>query len=221
MTATMLNIADAATTRVLGPGLRAAVWVQGCPFRCQGCMAPQWIPRRRAHLVSTEDLAERLLALPGLRGLTFSGGEPMEQAAGLASLCARVRSRSPGFDVICFTGYRLTRLRRDPPAPGVAELLAQVDVLIDGPYVAALDDGIGLRGSSNQTVHHLTERLLDHADELARAPRSAEVLVRGDDVVITGVPPRHLLHSIRQTLGSPATAPGTQPTDPVARRDAP
>jgi pyruvate-formate lyase-activating enzyme len=31
-------------TRALGPGLRSAVWVQGCPFRCTGCIAPDWIP---------------------------------------------------------------------------------------------------------------------------------------------------------------------------------
>ncbi|MHA5050445.1 4Fe-4S single cluster domain-containing protein [Streptomyces sp. SD15] len=219
MTSPMLNIADAVTTTVLGPGLRAAVWVQGCPFRCPGCMAPHWIPDRPAHSVSADDLADRLLSVPGVRGLTLSGGEPMAQAEGLAAVCARVRAHAPGLDVICFTGYRLARLRRDPPTPGVPRLLAHVDVLIDGRYVAALDDGRGLRGSSNQTVHHLTERLRDRAHDLDHAPRTAEVLIRGGEVVITGVPPRHLLDSLDRALAGRGTASGSEPAGHATREE--
>ena len=31
-------------TEVLGPGVRAVVWVRGCPLRCAGCVAPQDLP---------------------------------------------------------------------------------------------------------------------------------------------------------------------------------
>ena len=67
-------------TRALGPGVRAAIWVQGCQLRCRGCIAPDWIPQTEAQLVPVAHLAERILQIPALQGLTISGGEPMLQA---------------------------------------------------------------------------------------------------------------------------------------------
>jgi anaerobic ribonucleoside-triphosphate reductase activating protein len=95
--------------------------------------------------------------------------------------------------VICFTGYRLERLRARPPSPGVPGLLAAVDVLIDGLYVAPLDDGRGLRGSSNQRIHHLTRRLADCGYDFGHRPRTAEIAVSGPEALLIGVPPKGLL----------------------------
>ncbi|WP_231335677.1 4Fe-4S single cluster domain-containing protein [Actinomadura graeca] len=179
-------------TRALGPGMRSAVWVQGCPFRCPGCLAPEWIPDRPARAVAPADLAAELLADPRVTGLTFSGGEPMEQAAGLAEVARLARRDRSGLTLICFTGYRLERLRSRPPGDGVAALLAEADVLIDGLYVAARDDDRGLRGSSNQRVHHLTGRLRDAAEVLATGPRKIEIRVRAGAALYVGVPSRAL-----------------------------
>jgi anaerobic ribonucleoside-triphosphate reductase activating protein len=175
-------------TRALGPGLRSVAWVQGCPFHCQGCIAPDWIPFREARSVAPADLAAELLAHGEVTGLTFSGGEPMAQAAGLAAVISAARRERP-LTLICFTGYRLAELRSRPPWPGVADLLAQTDVLIDGRYVAARNTGRGLRGSDNQQIHFLTGQLTDHAAELADGPRRAEIRFRGRDALLVGVPP--------------------------------
>jgi anaerobic ribonucleoside-triphosphate reductase activating protein len=178
-------------TRALGPGVRSVAWVQGCPFRCQGCIAPEWIPSQSAREVRPADLATELLAHPGVVGLTFSGGEPMAQAAGLAEVI-RIARGLRDLTLICFTGYRLTELRARPPGPGVADLLAQTDVLIDGRYVAARNDGRGLRGSSNQQVHMLTGRLAHAAAELAGGPRRTEIRLRGRSALLVGVPGREI-----------------------------
>lgn len=162
-------------------------WVQGCPFRCQGCIAPDWIPQRPAREVPPADLAAELLADPGVAGFTFSGGEPMAQAAALAEVISLAR-RQRDVTLICFTGYRLAELRDRPPGPGVAELLAQADVLIDGRYVAARNDGRGMRGSSNQRVHLLTGRLAYAARELADGPRRMEIRLRGSSALLVGIP---------------------------------
>jgi anaerobic ribonucleoside-triphosphate reductase activating protein len=175
-------------TRALGPGLRSVAWVQGCPFRCRGCLAPDWIPPDApAREVRPADLAAELLAHPGVTGITFSGGEPMAQAAGLAEVIAIAR-RERDLTLICFSGYRLAELKDRPPGPGVAELLAQTDVLIDGRYVAERNDGHGLRGSSNQRVHMLTGRLAHAAEELASGPRRTEIRVRERSALLVGVP---------------------------------
>lgn len=189
----MVNVAATRVgTRALGPGLRSVVWVQGCPFRCVGCMSPDWIPMERARSVEPADLVSELLSDPGVQGLTFSGGEPMLQARELAAV-ARLARSVRDVSVLCFTGYRLERLRSRPPAPETADLLAELDVLIDGQYVAALDDGRGLRGSTNQRVHRLTSRLSDCGYDFEGRPRSAEIAVGSGTALLIGVPPPGLL----------------------------
>ncbi|MEV5126334.1 4Fe-4S single cluster domain-containing protein [Streptomyces decoyicus] len=184
-----LNVAATRVgTRTLGPGVRSAVWVQGCPFHCAGCLAPEWIPDRPARQARPGDLAAELLADDRVTGLTLSGGEPMRQAAGLAELVRRAREIRD-VSVVCFTGHRLERLRTRPPSAGVAELLAAVDVLIDGLYVAGLNDGRGLRGSSNQRIHHLTPRLADSGYDFEHRARDAEIAVDGQEALLIGVPP--------------------------------
>lgn len=112
-----LNVAATRVgTRALGPGVRSVVWVQGCPFRCAGCVAPEWIPERPARRADPDRLAAELLADPQVTGFTLSGGEPMSQAAGLARLVRRARLLRD-VSVVCFTGYRLERLRTRPPHP--------------------------------------------------------------------------------------------------------
>ncbi|SFR04799.1 anaerobic ribonucleoside-triphosphate reductase activating protein [Lentzea waywayandensis] len=186
-------------TRNLGPGWRSAVWVQGCPLRCPECLAPEWIPDRVANLVPAGDLAAELIADPAVDGLTFSGGEPMMQAAGLAEVAREVR-RARDVSLICFTGFTLRRLKERPPSAGVADLLSEVDVLVDGPYLAVRNDGRGLRGSTNQQVRHLTDRLAEGFD-FEHGPRTAEVRVGGDDefveLMLVGVPP----HGMAATVG--------------------
>ncbi|MGW0329028.1 4Fe-4S single cluster domain-containing protein [Nocardia sp. NPDC003183] len=198
----VLNIAATSTaTESLGPGFRAVVWVQGCPLNCRGCVAPEWIPIQPRRLVSPADLATELLAGPVVDGLTLSGGEPMLQARALAELVRRVRVEK-AVTVICFTGFTLARLRSAPPGPGVDELLSEIDVLVDGPYVAARDDGRGLRGSTNQVVHHLTDGLRDCGYDFEHRVRSAEVHVDERSVTLVGIPPHGLLATLDSVLGN-------------------
>lgn len=196
--ADVLNVAAVCpATRSLGPGVRAVVWVQGCFFRCPGCVAPDWIPIRPARMVRLEDLVEELLADPTVTGLTFSGGEPTLQAAGLARL-ARLARRERDLDIICFSGFTLAHLRRVPPGPGIDDLLEQVDVLIDGPYIEQLNDNRGLRGSSNQQIHYLTDRLKGF--DFTGQPRRAEIRINDREAMLVGVPPVRLKDAFNQAV---------------------
>jgi anaerobic ribonucleoside-triphosphate reductase activating protein len=191
-----LNIAAiAARTQALGPGLRSVVWVQGCPLNCPACLAPQWIPFVPATQLTPEEAIAQL-DLEGITGLTFSGGEPMMQAAGLAEL-ARLARQHKDLDVICFTGFRYERLLKHPPTPGVPDLLAQVDVLIDGPFVQSLHDSIGLRGSSNQRILHLTSRLKGH--DLESQTRKVEITITDGELGFIGIPTPAMLSALGST----------------------
>ena len=194
-----LNIAASCVgTQALGPGLRSVVWVQGCPFKCSGCISPQWIPIKNSRIVPVEVLAAELLYNPFINGFTFSGGEPFLQAAGLAELI-RVARQKRDLSLICFTGYQLADLEALSSNRGVQNLLSQIDVLIDGSYQKELNDNRGLRGSSNQTIHHLTDRL--RFFDFESQPRNAEIFIRDGEMLFVGVPPHgiitHVSHDIR------------------------
>lgn len=181
-----------------GPGLRAVVWVQGCPFHCTGCIAPEWQEQRTADLVPIEILGQYILAQPDLSGLTLSGGEPMLQAVALAGLAEKVRQQRPALDLICFTGYQWKDLiaRAALGDTGIERLLGQVDVLIDGPYIQAQDNGRGLRGSANQVVHRLTETGRKMRYDFENAPRQVEIYVSDGQYLLSGVPPTGLLDAL-------------------------
>ena len=183
-----LNIAAYSTgTRVLGPGLRAAVWVQGCPRHCSGCIAAEWLAMRPNRLVEPDELASLLLHEP-IDGLTLSGGDPMLQAAGLARLVRALR-RKKEINVISYTGYLYQELL-DMHEPAIDEYLSLIDVLIDGPYMEALNDDRGMRGSSNQQIIHLSDRLKDFDFEYPG--RKMEINVRQGEIFAIGVPARNM-----------------------------
>lgn len=142
--------------RVLGPNLRAAVWVQGCSLGCAGCLAPySWSPTDRGEDVPVETLADWVLQLPGIEGVTISGGEPFEQPEAVAAFIDAVRARAD-LGVVCYSGYTLEALRRSTPARRA--LLERVDLLVDGPYVRHKHANLRWRASSNQRLHALTPR---------------------------------------------------------------
>ena len=92
------------------------LWVQGCSLHCPGCWNPDTWSRRPNRMVAPLDLAEAIVSTPQIEGLTLTGGEPFDQAAGLAPLAARVRGG--GFSVMIFTGYELGELDHGrAPAP--------------------------------------------------------------------------------------------------------
>jgi len=148
---------------VLGPGRRAILWVQGCPHRCPGCIAPEGWTLNGGTVVSVEEVAEWVLAQPGIEGITISGGEPMLQAAALARLIRLVRARVD-LGAMCYTGYVLPP--RPVGEPGVSlrrtparrDLISMLDLLIDGPYVESRHADLLWRGSDNQRVIVLTDR---------------------------------------------------------------
>jgi anaerobic ribonucleoside-triphosphate reductase activating protein len=143
-------------SRANGPGLRAVVWAQGCPFRCPGCYNASARPFTRKWVVPVSNVLGRILSIPGLRGVTFSGGEPFAQAGALATLAESLADA--GLDVITYTGYTHEHLASSS-RPGWKRLLAATDILIDGPYMQELKATLPMRGSSNQRLIFLSDRL--------------------------------------------------------------
>ena len=136
-----------------GEGVRLTVFTQGCPHHCHGCHNPQTWNLTGGHEIDTEEIVQKLKANPLLSGITFSGGEPFLQPAPLAEI-ARAAHKL-GLDVWSYTGFTLEELEK---RTDVQQLLNEVDVLVDGPYVEALRDlTLRFRGSSNQRIIDLKE----------------------------------------------------------------
>lgn len=202
MTPTPLNLAEfCAASRTLGPGQRFVIWLQGCCFNCAGCVSPDWIPQKQASLADPQKLADYILSVPGTEGLTVSGGEPMLQAAALGELFSYLRERRD-LSLICFSGFTLAQLQAQAD-PAINQVLSLLDVLIDGLYVAELNDNQGWRGSANQVVHFLSPRHRAEAQLFTERKRDLEVHVRAETALMVGVPPQNFSRDFKQAVNRP------------------
>ncbi len=134
-------------TMVDGPGFRTAIYCAGCRHQCAGCHNPQSWAFDGGRDMTVEQLMQVIVADP-FANVTFTGGDPMYQAAAFAEL-ARAIHRDTNKDIWCYTGFTYESLIQ----PEQRELLSQLDVLVDGPYVQRLrDPDLLFRGSSNQRL---------------------------------------------------------------------
>lgn len=153
-----LNYADIKKVDVAnGPGVRVSLFVSGCTHRCEECFNPEtWdfdygTPFGEAEI-------EKILALLApdhIRGLSLLGGEPFEPAnqESVLELVRRVREELPQKTIWCYSGYLFQELAAGKIGDHGRELLEQLDVLVDGPFVLAKKDlGLRFRGSSNQRI---------------------------------------------------------------------
>ena len=170
----------------LGPGHRFVVWVQGCNRRCPGCTSPELQSLSGGRNLAVSSLVNEILETPGIDGITISGGEPLLQWRPLATLLEKVKINRTEITVIVFTGYKKEDISRDI----ASRLFPFVDLLIDGEYIRELNDNKGLRGSSNQRLHFLTNALVEHKDSLLNGERRRESHLIGPEEVLTiGIAP--------------------------------
>jgi anaerobic ribonucleoside-triphosphate reductase activating protein len=159
------------------------VWLQGCTLGCPGCFNPTTHDARGG---DERDVAEIAAQIPDdVEGLTLSGGEPLQQAEAAAHLLDAARAR--GLSTLAFSGYSLDEIRA---LPGGSAVLARLDVLIDGRYVAGERLATGLRGSANQRIQLLTSRYT--LAQIEATPVAEIRISKSGDVVLTGVNPLKL-----------------------------
>ncbi len=191
----VLNLAGfLARSEVNGPGLRAVVWVQGCPIRCRGCFNPQSWSFSPAYLVAVDELAEQIFALDDIDGVTFSGGEPFAQAAALADLGRSLKRE--GLSIVTFTGYTHDRILRDG-RPSYLRLLMMTDLLIAGPYIPSCASVHPFTGSGNQCAIALNGNLASSTAVPGTPCRQAEYTILPDgSITVTGFPGPHVTRRV-------------------------
>ncbi len=178
----------------LGPGIRFILWTQGCARCCKGCMTPMSQDRDSGRIISVFDLAD-IIIQSGRDGLTISGGEPFLQAQALYELVNLIRAKRD-IGIIVYTGYTLDEILQSKDLY-MCRFLEQIDLLIDGPYIEELNDGMNLRGSSNQRAIALTARYESDVDGYGSKKAEVEFFMKEDKVLMVGVPDSNTLNRFK------------------------
>jgi anaerobic ribonucleoside-triphosphate reductase activating protein len=188
-------------TSVEGPGLRAALWVQGCPIACPGCADGATWSFDGGNERTVEELFEQIKNQKNIEGVTFIGGEPFSQAMPLAALGRLCRAH--GLSVVTFTGYEHSRLvaarREDWNA-----LLAVTDLLLAGPFLEDQRDfSRPWVGSRNQKFIFLTEHYRRFQITGFQSKNGLEIQIAPDGRLrLNGLAPVEDIKSMQQELAA-------------------
>ena len=153
-----MNYADIRPIDVAnGPGIRVSLFVSGCTHACPECFNPEAWDFSYDQPFTQAEAGQILQALekPYIKGLSLLGGEPFHPAnqTAVLDLVRQVRARFPEKDVWCYSGYLFEDLAAGRVGEHSRELLEQLDVLVDGPFVVGLKNlGLRFRGSCNQRI---------------------------------------------------------------------
>lgn len=140
-----------------GIGTCVSFWTQGCPHHCPGCQNPETWDFNGGKEVPTDMRGQIIKAICAngiTRNFSVLGGEPLckENLDEVEKIITAVRTAFPQIKIFVWTGYVLNELikRNDER---INHILAQIDVLIDGPFIEAERDiTLELRGSKNQHI---------------------------------------------------------------------
>lgn len=149
VTLRVIDIIDG--TSVDGPGLRTSIYFAGCDHRCPGCHNPSTWDFDAGHDMTIDELMSRII--DNDFNVTFSGGDPLYQATPLNILANEIKNI--GKTIWCYTGFIYEKIADISP---YKELLKNIDVLVDGPFIQSLrDTDLHFRGSSNQRIIPLSK----------------------------------------------------------------
>lgn len=150
-----------------GTGVRVSLFVSGCTHRCKACFNEMAWDFEYGNPFD-EEAEERLftcLEPDYIAGLTLLGGEPLEYSnwTGLLPFLKQVKSRYPGKDIWCYTGYLFEKDilgRFCAQWEQMREFLSCIDVLVDGEFILEQKDiSLKFRGSGNQRIILVQESL--------------------------------------------------------------
>lgn len=145
--------ADITTDSIVdGEGIRSVIWTQGCLHHCKGCHNPETWDFNDGYLVDVEDVIEEIKNIELQDGITLSGGDPLyqiEPCLEIAKFC-----QNNNLNVWCYTGFTVEELlKRAKKEPKLKELLENIDVLVDSPFMLELKSyDVPFRGSKNQRL---------------------------------------------------------------------
>ena len=195
-----LNLAsELPSSLVNGPGYRYVLWVQGCPSRCTGCFNKEFQPFLERNVVTVNELADRILSIQGIEGVTYSGGEPTAQAEALAALSLILKQHK--LSIMCYSGFIYPDLLKRQDVH-ITQLLSLTDIFIDGPFIQEKSANLIWRGSTNQNVYFLTDFYKQYQALIKDQNSEMELVIGNNQIVSTGMINAEVLQRLEKLLGS-------------------
>jgi len=146
---------------VNGYDVCVSVWVQGCPFHCDGCHNPQTWSFGTGIEVEEDAFIEEVIAAIGENGinrnLSLLGGEPLceQNYVFVKKLINDVKKQYPDIKIFIWTGYKWEDLTREQ-----LRVVVLADSIIDGQFeLRKRDITLPFRGSSNQRIINVKKTL--------------------------------------------------------------
>ena len=133
-----------------GIGFRITVWVSGCVHHCKPCHNPETWDFNGGREFTDDDKKEifKLLTIPYLKGVTFSGGDPLCSYEDVLSFAKELKEKFPDKDIWVYTGFKFEYV-----AEHMSEILDYVDYIVDGKFEEDKKNlSLALRGSENQRI---------------------------------------------------------------------
>ncbi|GAA4630142.1 4Fe-4S cluster-binding domain-containing protein [Actinoallomurus vinaceus] len=186
----------------LGPGRRAGIWTQGCTIHCPGCLSRDTWEADPSTAIPVATVLGWLRSLSGVDGVTISGGEPFQQPEALRALLLGIRAWAPPeVDILVYSGYAASRLRR---SARTRELLELCDAVVAGPYIERLnqvDRGLQWRGSSNQQIIAVSDLgRKRYGDARGEETPHMQVSVEDNRIYYIGIPRRGDMERLTERL---------------------
>lgn len=145
---------------VNGEGLRAVLFVSGCPHHCDGCHNKDTWNEKYGEPFNIEYYYKKIVSNKLITGLTLSGGEPLtvKHIKELLPLIRKIKGNTK-LDIWCYTGYTLEQLL-DRNDKYTKEILTYIDTLVDGKFVEEFKNPLlKFKGSENQRIIKLKGKI--------------------------------------------------------------
>lgn len=135
-----------------GLGCRVTLWVAGCSHHCKGCQNKETWDKKSGRVFSKEDKEKLfdILSRPYIKGLTFSGGDPLDSFDEVLQVVKEIRDTFGSTkDIWLYTGYTLEQINNSEKK----EILPYINYLVDGLFeLDKRDITLKFRGSTNQII---------------------------------------------------------------------
>ncbi|WP_372365592.1 4Fe-4S single cluster domain-containing protein [Candidatus Uabimicrobium sp. HlEnr_7] len=171
-------------TQVEGPGLRTAIWVQGCTLNCPGCCNQEYLPRTGGKEWCAQKLSEYCAKL-NVDGITLLGGEPLQQPEEVKKFLQYLRKMCD-LSVMLFTGYTWKYIKTQPT---LMDIISLCDLVVAGPYIQKYTPtSRRWIGSENQTIHFVTERYQHLQGDWEYHRNEVEFHIKDGEIIVNGTP---------------------------------
>ena len=174
----------------LGIGNRIAVWTAGCSKCCAECSNPElWSIRSRKNYSPAQisQILHQIAENQSVNGITFTGGDPLEQSQELLLLLALIQDISG--DILIYTGYTLEELKQNILSePDFQKFISLISVLIDGRYIASLNTPQAvLKGSLNQNIYYFRPEYQSAYEAYLQQGRKIQNFFLGSELISVGI----------------------------------